>query len=198
MKARMTALAMVAIALCSCGASPSEASSDYSLGPLATDRAYTNGPNGKALELFAMGEHLCENVSVGMDNYDVAFSYQANEDGTRNWRDSYLFTDRDSLLESLTDDAEGDGVNEFRPFLAERYSKNFFVDYVLAVSQTGTDSVYPEDYVIEGNKINLHLSRTASSGWFMPQSGAVFYPIPRAKLDLNTDYELVQLIHYFF
>lgn len=196
MKARMTALAMAAIALCSCG-SPAEASSDYSLGPLAFDRAYRNGPNGKPLELFAMGEHLCENVSAGMDNYDIAFSYQVNEDGTRDRRDSYLFTDRDSLLESLTDDVEGDGVNEFRPFLAERYFENFFFDYVLAVSQTGTYSVYPEDYIIEGNKINLHLRRTSSSGWFMPQSGAVFYPIPRAKLDLNTDYELVQVIHYF-
>ena len=197
MRIKTVVLATMALALCSCGASPSEASSDYSLGPLATDRAFSNSPNGNPLELFAAGVHIYENVSAGMDNYDIAFSYQAGEDGTPDRRDSYLFTDRDSLLESLTD-VEGDGVNEFRPFLAERYSGNFFVDYVLAVSQVGTDAVYPEDYIIEENKINLHLSRSGSAGWFMPQSGAVFYPIPRAKLDLNTDYELVQILHYFF
>ncbi len=193
MRARFViVLVAVAIALCSCS-SPSEASSEYSVGPLAKDRAY--GTRLKSLDLFAAGENLYANVSVGLYERVFYFMNRSEVDESRDGR-SFLYAARDNLLADLHAAEETD-ENEFRPFLTARYSEEFFVDYVLAVTQNGTSSIYPEEYEIIGNQINLHLQRSGSAGWFIPASGFVFYPIPKTRLNLNVEYELTQVVHYF-
>ena len=199
MKIRMVALAATALALCSCGASPSEASSALSLVPVDTDRAYgdmfvDDGENvirGRPLDLFAGGEHLYESVSVAW-NENVFFRYSEGGE-TREFHESLLYTDRDAAIADLRD--SGDFVNEFRPLFAERYSEDFFADYALAVTHRHFFNTYPEEYVIEDSRIVLNLRGADSHGWFMAQYAVVIYPIPKAELDPNTDYELVQVAH---
>ncbi len=196
MKKRMVALAAMAAILGSCG-SPAETSRELSLVPVDTDRAYghmfvdDDGDviRGKSLDLFAGGEHLYESVSVA-GNADVFFRYSEGE--TPEFHESLLYTDRDAAIADLRDRYY---ENEFRPMFAARYSEEFFADYALAVTHRFVFNTYPEEYEIDGNRITLNLCGNDHHGWFMQQNAVVLYPIPKAELNPNIDYELVQVVH---